>query len=162
MGRRAYFFTLDAFIAMGIVVVGLFLILTSYAYRPITSQGTVSSGDIILNLAATEVTEINSDYVYLLIRNGTITNRKNSLLQQAAEFYVNRQESMGSKFLNATTYNLVPMQYGYNISINRTTMHHRGEMLPSSTVVVATRTVVFGVFNDTMWGPIPAEVRVWR
>ena len=160
-GRKAYFFTLDAFVAMGIIVVGLVFVLTAYSYRPVTVQTTTLGSDLLLSLSNTKVTEINNDYVRNLTLNGTITNTDNSLLQQAGEFYVNRQESMDSEFLKNITNSLVPQQYGFDIRINKTSIHSRG-VLKKSRLVTSSKSIVFGVYNGTMWGPYDAEVRVWQ
>ncbi|MBI3034588.1 hypothetical protein HYY72_05510 [Candidatus Woesearchaeota archaeon] len=162
MGKRGYFFTLDAFVAMGIIVIGLVMILTSNYYSPVTVQPIALSNDVILSLSSTKVTEANNNYTLNLVLNGSITNKDNSLLQQAGEFYVNNQRSMSSNFVRNVTYSLVPQQYSFNVSINRTTIYNRGSLAKSSRLVVSTKSIVFGVYNDTMWGPYPAEVSVWQ
>ncbi len=162
MQKRGYFFTLDAFVAMGIIVVGLVIVLAAYSYRPVTVQGSVISSDLTLSLSNTKVSDVNNDYVRNLINNGTITNSDNSLLQQTGEFYVNNQMSMGSYFLQNVTSNLVPRQYGVNITINEQEMFSRGRLLNSSRFVISSRSIVFGIYNGSMWGPLPAEVRVWQ
>lgn len=161
-GSKGYFFTLDAFVAMGIIVAGLVFVLTAYSYRPVTAQATVLGSDLLLSLANTKVTEINNDYARNLALNGTITNTDNSLLQQAAEFYVNNQSSMGSEFLRNLTYSLVPLQYGYELRINKTAIYSRGAFTNTNRLVVSSKSIVFGIYNNTMWGPLDAEVRVWQ
>ncbi len=159
---KGYFFTLDAFVAMGVIVVGLIMVLSSYSYRPLTVQGTVLSSDILLSLSSTKVTDVNNDYVRVLLQNNSISNRENTLLQQAGEFYINNQNGMGFQLVAATTDSLVPLQYFINVSINGSTIYNRGSLAKSSRLVVASRSIVFGVYNDTMWGPLPVEVKVWE
>jgi hypothetical protein len=160
--RRGYFFTLDAFIAMGILMVGLAIVLSAHSYRPVIVQSNVIAGDILLTLSNLKVTEVNNPYVRTLLQNGTISNRDNSLLSQAGEFYVNNQQSMGFQFVNQTTLNVIPTQYNVNISINKTTVFFKGNQPKSNKVLVSSKTLVFGVYNNTFWGPYPAEVRVWE
>ena len=162
MGKRGYFFTLDAFVAVGIIVIGLVLILTSNYYSPVTVQPIALSNDLMLTLSSTKITESNNDYVRNLSINGSITNRDNSLLQQAGEFYLNNQKSMSTSFVKNVTFNLVPPQYSFNVSINKTTIYNRGSMARSSRLVVSTKSIVFGVYNNTLWGPYPAEVAIWQ
>ncbi|MBI2574255.1 hypothetical protein HYV82_00020 [Candidatus Woesearchaeota archaeon] len=159
---KGYFFTLDAFIAMGIIVAGLAFVLTAYSYKPVTAQATVLGTDLLLSLANTKVTEINNDYVRNLTLNGTITNSDNSLLQQVGEFYVNNQNSMGNEFVRNVTYSLVPLQYGYELRINKTQVYNRSAFIRTNKLVTSSKSIVFGVYNNTMWGPLDAEVRVWQ
>ncbi len=161
-GRKGYFFTLDAFIAMGIIVAGLVFVLTAYSYRPVTSQATVLGSDLMLSLANTKVTEINNDYVRNLTLNGTITNSDNSLLQQVGEFYVNNQNSMGREFVRNVTNNLIPVQYGFELRINNTPVYNRSAFTRTNRLVTSSKSIVFGIYNNTMWGPLNAEVRVWQ
>ena len=158
---KGYFFTLDAFIAVGIVTAGLFIILTAYSFRPITVQGAVSSNDLLLALENTKVEEVNSNFVHELIVNGSVENPRNTVMQQAGEFYFNRV-GQSSQLINATSYNLVPQQYGINVSINNSAVYTRGFITPQNDLVVVSRSIVFGVYNDTFWGPFSAEVTVWR
>ncbi len=161
--KRGYFFTLDAFVAMGIIVVGLFVVLASYSYSPVSEQQEALGADILLSLSATKVTELNNDYVMLLITNGTITNRDNTVLQQLGEFYVNNQSSMGSKFIANISSNILPYQFGVNISINKTQAYYSGAKLrPSSRYVISSKSIIFGIYNGTFWGPFPADVVMWQ
>ncbi len=161
--KRGYFFTLDAFVAMGIIVVGLFVVLASYSYSPVSEQQEALGSDMLLTLSNTKVDDLNNNYVRSLIINGTITNKDNSVLQQLGEFYINNQTSMGSKFIDNISGNIIPRQFSVNISINRTQAYFSGsKMVPSSRFVISTKSILFGVYNGTMWGPIPAEVILWQ
>ena len=162
IGSKGYFFTLDAFIAMGILMVGLAIVLSSYSYRPTIVQSNVIAGDVLLSLSNIRVTELNNDFVRTLLQNGTISNRDNSLLSQTGEFYVNNQLSMGFQFVNQTTLNLIPSQYNVNITINKTTVFNRGPPPKPNKILVSSKSLVFGVYNNTMWGPFPVEVKVWQ
>ncbi|MBI2133390.1 hypothetical protein HYU11_01770 [Candidatus Woesearchaeota archaeon] len=163
MSKRGYFFTLDAFVAMGIIVVGLFIVLGSYSYTPLGDLPEIMSGDILVSLSSTKVSEINSNYVRALIDNGTITNTENSVLQQLGEFYVNNQVSMGSRFMSNISSNIIPRQYGVSVSIDNFQVFNEGpKLLPGSRTVVSSKSLVFGIYNGSMWGPFPAEVSMWQ
>src|SRR3989339_199471 len=83
--RNAQFFTLDALIALTIII------LTVIAISPVLKQSrqepTITS-DILESLGSISIGDFNNSYAKQLIAEGKITDTSKSLLEQIGEFYV--------------------------------------------------------------------------
>ncbi len=86
MNKKAIFFTIDALIALIII---LFAVLVIYpAIKPRLYESSLS-GDIIKVLSSLKIGEINNSYVQqTLIPSGRIADLNKTILEQIGEFYV--------------------------------------------------------------------------
>src|SRR3989344_1925527 len=84
LDKRAYFFTLDAFIAL-LLILGIVLFVRPSIHR--TSPRVDVQDDLLHVLSKLEVGEIDNVYVQSLIASGKITNLDQSVLEQIGEFY---------------------------------------------------------------------------
>tara|TARA_Y100000310_G_scaffold345658_1_gene467823 strand:- start:455 stop:3010 length:2556 start_codon:yes stop_codon:yes gene_type:complete len=85
MKKRGIFFSLDALIALSIVILILIIAI------PYSNQLKISTDihyDLISTLSTLKVGEINNSYVQSLISSNVITNLNNSILEQIAELSV--------------------------------------------------------------------------
>lgn len=163
MKKRGYFFTLDAFIAIGVIVIGIMLILFSYQYRPYQSQTLVLANNFMDSLANTKISEANYPYIYELRTNGTINNHENTILEQIAEFYVRGMSGTAKEMVVNLPVESVPKQYGLSLWINNTLIHNRSLEAKETRFLASSKAMVMGVTNRThVWGPLEAEVRVWQ
>ncbi|MCX6707376.1 MAG: hypothetical protein NT001_04530 [Candidatus Woesearchaeota archaeon] len=88
MKKRGFFFTIDVFIAMIVIVVGFILIWSSMASRTLVTQPYFLSKDTLDFLSTSTNADVSGiDYVNKLINNGTITDLKLTLAEQIALFY---------------------------------------------------------------------------
>jgi len=78
MGRKSVFFTLDALVAAGILLMGILIMSSYHINRQPTVHLSYLSEDIMGVLSELKVSEINDSYVQELISNGNITNLNNS------------------------------------------------------------------------------------
>ena len=86
INKRGYFFSLDALIAL-IVILGVVLLI-----RPSTTQVTQEVNlqkDLLVVLSSLKIGEIDNSYVQSLILDGSITNLNQSVLEQIGDFYAN-------------------------------------------------------------------------
>lgn len=91
--RKGYFFSLDAFIAL-IVILGVVLFIKPTSTQ-ITSEEEIQK-DLLVVLSSLKIGGIDNLYVHKLIANKTITNLNQSVLEQIGEFYANsRPEAEG-------------------------------------------------------------------
>ncbi len=86
MKKKAYFFSLDAFIAL-VVIIGLVLFIKPTYVD--SSEYMDLQGDLLHSLSSVKIGEIDNSYVQGLIANGTITDLNQSVLEQIGEFYAN-------------------------------------------------------------------------
>ena len=89
MHKKAYFFTLDAFIATSVIVIGIVLINFAYTYKPYEMQTAFLSQDVIDAASSIKVYEISdNEYVNNLTANGNITNTQNTVAVKVPVFEI--------------------------------------------------------------------------
>jgi hypothetical protein len=166
--KKGYFFTLDAFMAMAILVICVVLIFSIHSSKPYPLQSIFLSDDVMYYLSNTKIYELQSPFVASMVSNGNITMTENSLMEQAAVFYISNRSGLARVFLVNVTQNLVPKKYGfmlrvYNSSQEYVEVLNNGQSLQNeSRLIITSRRILFGVINDTSWGPMTAEVRLWQ
>ena len=162
---KAQYFTLDAFIGTMMVAVALVIILAARTNKPYTTQSELISQGFADSLSAAKLAQLNNPLVILMIKNGTVTNPDNTILQQATEFYFVGQKYFARELLKNVTYILIPPQYSFRIIINNEAIYERSLTNENrSGVVVSSKKLIFGVVNKTafVYGPTVDEVRVWQ
>ena len=162
---KAQYFTLDAFIGAMIVAVALVIILAARTNKPYSAQSELISQGFAESLSAAKLAQLNNPLVKLMIKNGTITNPDNTVLQQATEFYFIDQKYYARELLKNVTFNLIPPQYSYRVLINNEAIYERSLANENrSGVLVSSKKLIFGVINRTaqVYGPTIDEVRVWQ
>lgn len=184
MNKKAYFLTLDAFVAIGIIVVGLSLIYSQHSFKPYEPQGVFYSTDIMDTLASTKIYELNDDGTTFLKRykaQGMIPNRYNTFFEQAVEFI--ELESRGScsncieaaKNLTAEVIqNSISDKYSYNITLSnssdtfiltnvtRTNSFGEKKVLSDSSIVTNSKRIISTIINKSDLVIYTAEVVVWQ
>lgn len=170
MGKKGYFFTLDSFLAISVIVVGLLVIFSYKTYVPSSDQTTLYAQQIGGILGSNRLYEFNNPYLDELVNNGNITRMDNSLLEQLGEFYY-RNESFACDYClqlaNNTIGNLskglIDNKYGFRVVIENVSVFESNSNEKKSEMVVSNKRLVFGAYKDIdSWGPYAAEVRVWR
>lgn len=84
-GKKAVFFSIDAIIAIAII---LFVILAAYPVLKYARQNTQIHYDVLTTLSSLKIGEIDNTYVQSLISQGIINDTEKSILEQIGEFYV--------------------------------------------------------------------------
>lgn len=167
MHRKAYFFSIDAFVATVVLSAGILLIFYSTSSKLPTEPTTIVSEDVINILSTTRIYQVN-DEVYPIIRDlknrSLITNYQNTLLQQTGEFYVQGLTGVAANFTKNMTGGVVPDKYEYKIIMNKTVIYNTSDTDNFSVILISSKRIVFGTVgkSKSMWGPLQAEVRVWQ
>lgn len=168
MHKKAYFFTLDAFIATSIIVIGISLILFARANKPYEMQTAFLSQDVIDTASSIKVYEISdNEYVNNLIANGNITNTQNTVLEQVGEFCHRGMDNTAGNFTKEVFLETIPSEYNFQLLIkdgnNILFNYTKGRNMETSRVLISSKNIIFGQINDsTMWGPYMSEVRTWQ
>lgn len=182
-GRKGYFFLLDAFLAMSVLVLGMLIVYSFRSYSPSQVQPILLAADVMESLSSNKVGDLAGEvsgagfYVQSLLNNGNITTMQNTLLEQIGEFYALNNTELARDFTRNITNVLVPSQYGfmlyihddptdpdysiYSVDFNVTV--NDGLVPPNeSSMLVTSKRIVSGIINGTvMWGPFIMEARVW-
>ncbi|MBI2659225.1 hypothetical protein HYX05_03970 [Candidatus Woesearchaeota archaeon] len=174
LGKRGFFFILDAVLGLTVLVIGIFLITSSYVNAPQPQQVSLLSDDLMDFLSNKKIRELNNPYAGIggqLWAQGVITDADNSLLQQIGEFYAKNNMDTAEKFIQNVSKGIVPEQFRYEVWIDGTILYPKTpsaehiESKSSTTILLAAKKLTFGIVNKTtsdLWGPYKAEVFVWE
>ena len=170
MNKKAYFFILDVFIAIGVVIVGLIVLFSFNPTWKSERQVFFLSEDISRLLTSTKIYELNNDYIFELRNNGNITDIENTVFEQVGEFYY-RNISMGCSYcldlagnlIENITYRKTLRKYDFDVIIESVSIYNTSSSQDTAEVLVSTKKILFGLMDkDTFWGPYRGEVRVWK
>lgn len=172
--KRGYFFMLDAVLGLFVLVIGVFIISSSYFSAPQPAQVGFLADDVLDFLANTKVSELNNPYAGMggqLWQQGQITEQENSLLQQVGEFYANGRLDTAEKFIQNVSAGSVPEQFRYEVWMNDAILYPKNpspehlKSKNSTEILLTSKKITFGILNKTtssIWGPYKAEVFVWE
>ena len=183
MSKRGQYFTIEAFAALLVVVTGLLLILAVSSPAPSTAPPHLLSQELASTLSQTRIKEINNLFVARQLSADNITNPDNTLFQQAYEFkrYFDSNldgncaptchgyepsvhTKMSAELLESAVQTIVPGQYNFEIIIDGDVLLSKGTGQDTAALLISSKRIIFGVVNKSVefWGPVTAEVRVWR
>lgn len=162
MGKRGYFFTLDAFMATAIITAGMLLILSARSFVPYATQTVYLSEGYIDTLASVKLYEINNPYVDELRLSGEITNSEQTVLEQVGEFYVTGRNDLAANLVRNITHGLIPIQYGFELLINKTKIYNQSTVPDKTLLLVSSKRIVSGIINRSKLWTLEAEMRVWQ
>ena len=172
--KRGFFFVLDAMLGLFILIIGVFLITSSYVNVPQPSQVGLISDDLLNFLAKTRIKELNNPYAGIggeLWNSGIITDPDNSLLQQIGEFYAGNQLDIAEKFIQNVSKDIIPVQFRYEVWTDGKILYPRfppeehTKSKSNTKIMLTSKKITFGIINKTtsdLWGPYKAEVFVWE
>lgn len=172
--KRGYFFVLDAVLGLFIIVIGVFLIISSYVNVPKPAQVGLLSDDLINFFSNTKIKDLNNKYAGIggeLWLKGIITDPDNSLLQQAGEFYATGKLDIADRFISNVTQGVMPAQFRYEVLVDGVILYPKTQTPEhlksrnSTELLLTSKKITFGITNKTtsaIWGPYRAEVFVWE
>lgn len=172
--KRGYFFVLDAILGLFIIVIGVFLITSSYVNVPKQTQVELLSDDLLNFLSETKIKELNNPYAGIggeLWNKGLITEPDNSLLQQIGEFYEKNKLEIADRFIQSVSAGIVPPQFRYEVWIDGVILYPKTQTAEhvksksSTKLLLTSKKLTFGIINKAtsdMWGPYKAEVFLWE
>jgi hypothetical protein len=166
--KKGYFFTLDAFIAMSLLIICIVMIFSIQSSKPYPLQGIELSDDLMKLLANTKLYEIQSNYTSTLYSQGNITQLDNTLIEQIAWFYISNRSGLAVRFANNISSSILPGKYGFELRIYNKTTEYLISVNPgkvnqnTSRLIITSKRIIMGIENETAWGPMTAEVRLWQ
>ena len=159
--KKGYFFTLDAMISMGILVLGSMLIFSAYTRLPSQTQASELAQGTMEFLSSTKIKDLNNEYVGIggiLWNAGNITNGDNTLLQQMGQFYYEVRVP------------LIPGQFRLEFWIDSRMVYPKeadrqhNASKNSTTILIPSKKIVYGTIGESaeLFGPYEAEALVWQ
>ncbi len=161
---HGYIFTLDAFIAVGVLLIGAIIILSYNPVTPWYRQSSKFVNDLLSLYTQTSLKDLNVNYTSELIKNGSISNPDNTIIEQLGEFYYTHNLTLARELVEQLTNNTIPGEYGIAFFINGTEIYERNQTLKQKSKILLTKkSNIIGIYNRSeAWGPYLAEVRVWQ
>jgi hypothetical protein len=178
MEKRGYFFSMDAFMAIMIVIIGVILAASNLVTRPFQVQTLSLSQDFLNTMANTKLYELNdNDYqaIQNQKRNGAIINLDNTIMQQIGEYYFRDISLAGQKCAPVTCMNLsteflenflnstVPLNYDIRITIESMIVINNLTDPRKARNLILYKRIVNGIYKPQYgWGPYKVNITVWQ
>ncbi len=171
MKKRGYFFTLDAMLSIGILIIGTFLIFASYTKIPSRVQTGILSEGTLDVFTTTKIKDLDNPYAGLggtLWNEGHISNPDNTLLQQIGEFYYLGKTDIAQKFIENITKNLIPPQFTIELWINESLLYPPEQTKQhnisknTTRILLPSKKLTYGIFNKNLYGPYEVEILLWE
>src|SRR3989344_3348128 len=112
--KKGVFFTIDALLACGIIIIAIVLVSQFYYSEQQTANVNYASQDLVNVFSTMTVSQINNAYVQNLTASGIITNTNNTLIEQIGEFWAQESAELAENFTKNLTEDLIPKNYGFS------------------------------------------------
>lgn len=176
MSKRAYFLTMDAFIAVSAVVIGIVVITAQYSFKPYEPQNIFYSEDVTGFLASTEVYKINDEnltYMKEYKANGNISEVDETLIEQITELvYRNGSDcpscaEMARNLTEELVEKSVSTRYSYEVRLVNDTrtftlLEKPRKSINTSELVTPSKRVITTTVQDEYLAVDTLEVIVWQ
>jgi hypothetical protein len=174
MNKKGFFFTLDAIMALTILAVGMFLVLSMLLVSPQKTQTEIIARDTMEFLSTSTIENLNDPIAGIggeMWEEGNITNEKNTLLQQIGEFYSKQKIDSAERFISAILNISVPNNHYAEVFANDERIYPSIEpdtmvaSKDSTPLLIAKEEIAYGIINTTtfdLWGPIDIRLLVWQ
>ncbi|MBU0979279.1 MAG: hypothetical protein KJ709_00600 [Nanoarchaeota archaeon] len=164
---KGYFYTVDALMAITVLIIGLYFVFFTTSGSPSLQVSKNMAEDVMGTASSTKIFQLN-DQAYPILRAlkqaGLVPDARSTLLQEAGMLYTIGNVDEATLLFEQTIDPTVPEQYNYAIIINDDVLFERSSITQTNAdSLVTSRRVLYGSIDKRdMWGPLPAEVRVWQ
>ncbi|MBI2659505.1 hypothetical protein HYX05_05400, partial [Candidatus Woesearchaeota archaeon] len=141
--KKAIFFTIDALLASGIIIISVLLAANFYSAEQQQVNVNYASQDLIRVFSAMEVGEVSNDYVKSLIASGDITNINSTILEQIGNFWAEDKMELAANLTKNLTESIFPAQYGFSVLVNGEEIYSRS--IPVKRNLVSSRKIITGI-----------------
>ena len=141
--KTGQFFTIDAILAAGILVIVILLVSASYTSEPEKAQASFMSQDIVRVFTNLKINDLDNNYAQSLIDAGVITRANNTILEQIGEFWAENQIELAKNFSGNVTDSLVPARFGVGVYVDGEEIYSRN--IPITRTLVSSRKIISGI-----------------
>jgi len=141
--KKAVFFTIDALLASGIIILSIVLISDFYSSEHQKINVNYASQDLVRVFSTLTVGQADNAYVKNLASSGLITNANNTILEQIGEFWADDKMDLAKNFTKNLTEDIIPKNYGFSVLVNGEEIYKRN--LPVSKALVSSRKIISGI-----------------
>ena len=169
--RKGYFFIIDSLIAMTILTVGFFILISFFITSPPKNQATTLNYDIMSFLTTTHMKDYTESTASInrseLLLRGSLDN---TISEQILEFWYLEGFNCISPNSNATSLvrdvvaNVVPVQYDVLIRLGDCNIYERSiASYHEADLLIPSKTYIMTIYNNNVIvGPYLLEVFVWQ
>ena len=174
MEKKGYFFILDAFLALTILIVGIFVITSSFITGQKTAQVDFLSVDLLDFMESKKIKDFNDPYAGIggdLWKQGLITDGESTLLQQIGQFYATGRYDIAESFITNVSSSIIPNQFNYEFWIDGAMIYPQNPTdehfisRDNTQVLLKSQGITFGEINKSnlnTFGPYNVEVFLWN
>src|SRR3989338_9256139 len=116
--KKAIFFTIDALLASGIIILSIILISDFYSSEQQKINVNYASQDLVRVFSTMTVGQASNAYVINLTLEGKITNTNSTILEQIGEFWADDNIDLAKNFTKNLTEDIIPKNYGFSVLVN--------------------------------------------
>lgn len=141
--KKAVFFTLDALIASGIIILTVILVGNFYSYEQQKANVNYASQDLVRVFSSMTVGQIDNAYVKSLILNGDITDTNNTILEQVGDLWMQEKLNLSYNLTRNLSGEIIPSRYGFSVLVNGEEIYSRD--IPVKKTLVSSRKMISGI-----------------
>lgn len=141
--KKGVFFTIDALLASGIIIISIVLISNFYYSEQQATNVNYASKDIVNVFSAMTVDGVDNEYVKSLIASGLITDTNNTLIEQIGDFWANDNIELAENFTKNLTEDIIPKNYGFSVLVDGEEIYSRN--VPVTKSLVSSRKIISGI-----------------
>lgn len=174
--KKAYFFTIDGLVALGILIIGFFLIYSAFLYQPPELQAELFASDLNDFLDKTKIKEFDENHKgFAPIFKLKDIDPERTVIEQAAYYCSEEKKDLAKALAGLSTSQgeIIREQYGFEVLIknwnpnfedpNPCVLLRRGNKENQNPdLIITSKDVVYFNKGNEVIGPIIAEVNVWQ
>lgn len=141
--KKGVFFTLDALLASGIIIITILLVGNFYSEEQQSANVNYASQDLVRVFSSLTVGQVDNGYVKTLISNGLITNANSTILEQIGDFWANNELGLAKNLTANLSDAIIPSNYGFSVLVNGEEIYSRN--LPVKKALVSSRKIISGI-----------------
>ncbi|MBI3034845.1 VWA domain-containing protein [Candidatus Woesearchaeota archaeon] len=141
--KKGIFFTIDALLASGIIIIAILLISNFYSVEQQKANVNYASQDLVRVFSTMTVGESDNEYARALIAQGQVTNINNTIFEQVGDFWANNDIVLAKNLITNLSDAIIPGNYGFSVLVNGEEIYSRN--IPVKRVLVSSRKIVSGI-----------------
>ncbi len=145
MVKKAYFFSMDAFIAVLIILTVIIVAPSFYSVNKNSEQPIYFSSDLIQILSTTKMGEINNSDIQLIINTTSQDILNRTFLEQVLRYQITGREDKAEELVRLMTEGLLPSTYGFGVWAEGYTQSIYSQGSPYTTQLLSSKQMISGI-----------------
>jgi len=142
--KKGVLFTLEAFIAVILLMTSLVVLVHYHSNKNVNPQTIIFSSDLMQILSTIRLSELNTETLTFL-QNNNITDLNKTIIEQVLRFQVVGEENNANQLLNLTLENVLPEKYNLGVWIENYNESVYSTNSDNPNNLIATKQMVSGI-----------------